>query len=77
NFHGGFYTPSDFTGDIHKFTNGLARACERLGVTMRLATEVTHVAATDVAVRISSRSVEPSTDETDAPVRIDRFDQVV
>ncbi|MBN8945304.1 MAG: D-amino acid dehydrogenase [Rhizobiales bacterium] len=77
NFHGGFYTPSDFTGDIHKFTNGLARACERLGVTMRLATEVTHVAATDVAVRISSRSVEPSTDETEAPVRIDRFDQVV
>lgn len=76
-FHGGFYTPSDFTGDIHKFTNGLARACERLGVTMRLATEVTHVAATDVAVRISSRSVEPSTDETKAPVRIDRFDQVV
>ena len=31
--YGGFYTPSDATGDIHKFTSGLARACERLGVT--------------------------------------------
>jgi D-amino-acid dehydrogenase len=31
-FFGGFYTPSDSTGDIHKFTYGLARACERRGV---------------------------------------------
>lgn len=30
-FYGGFYTPSDSTGDIHKFTCGLARACERRG----------------------------------------------
>lgn len=31
-FHGGFFTPSDSTGDIHKFTSGLAKACERRGV---------------------------------------------
>ncbi len=31
-FHGGFFTPSDSTGDIHKFTRGLAEACERRGV---------------------------------------------
>jgi D-amino-acid dehydrogenase len=30
---GGYYTDSDFTGDIHKFATGLAKACERLGVT--------------------------------------------
>lgn len=30
-FHAGFYTPSDSTGDIHKFTYGLAQACERRG----------------------------------------------
>ncbi|MDG4889876.1 MULTISPECIES: D-amino acid dehydrogenase [unclassified Mesorhizobium] len=30
-FHAGFYTPSDSTGDIHKFTSGLAKACERRG----------------------------------------------
>jgi len=31
-YYGGFYTPSDSTGDIHKFTRGLAAACERRGV---------------------------------------------
>ncbi|KRR29012.1 D-amino acid dehydrogenase [Bradyrhizobium retamae] len=30
--YGGFFTPSDATGDIHKFTRGLAAACERKGV---------------------------------------------
>lgn len=76
-FYGGFYTPTDFTGDIHKFTTGLARACERLGVVMRLATEVTGVVPTDLAVRISSRSVEPTLDGTAEPERIESFDQVV
>jgi D-amino-acid dehydrogenase len=32
NYYGGFYTPSDATGDIHKFTRGLAEACARHGV---------------------------------------------
>ncbi|CAH2908993.1 MAG: D-amino acid dehydrogenase (EC [uncultured Paraburkholderia sp.] len=31
-FYGGFFTPSDSTGDIHKFTRGLADACARHGV---------------------------------------------
>lgn len=31
NFVGGYLTPSDSTGDIHKFTRGLAEACVRLG----------------------------------------------
>ena len=31
-FYGGFFTPSDSTGDIHKFTFGLAEACRRRGV---------------------------------------------
>ncbi|MDI1245572.1 MAG: D-amino acid dehydrogenase, partial [Rhodoferax sp.] len=31
-FYGGYFTESDSTGDIHKFTHGLGRACERLGV---------------------------------------------
>jgi D-amino-acid dehydrogenase len=31
NFYGGFFTPSDSTGDIYKFTTGLAKACERRG----------------------------------------------
>jgi D-amino-acid dehydrogenase len=31
-YYGGYFTESDSTGDIHKFTNGLAAAAERLGV---------------------------------------------
>ncbi|MEQ5835898.1 D-amino acid dehydrogenase [Marinobacter sp. NFXS9] len=34
-YYGGFFTESDATGDIHKFTFGLAQAIERLGVTTR------------------------------------------
>jgi D-amino-acid dehydrogenase len=30
--YGGFYTPADATGDIHKFTRGLADVCARRGV---------------------------------------------
>lgn len=30
-FFGGFFTPSDSTGDIHLYTRGLADACKRLG----------------------------------------------
>lgn len=31
-YYGGFYTESDSTGDIHKFTHGLSLACTRRGV---------------------------------------------
>lgn len=39
-FHGGFFTPSDSTGDIHKFTRGLADACERRGVRFHYDTQI-------------------------------------
>jgi len=32
-YYGGYYTESDSTGDIHKFTHGMSQACARLGVT--------------------------------------------
>lgn len=53
-FHGGFFTAADATGDIHKFTTGLAEACVRRGVVLRLGTEVAGVGATGqgVAVRL-------------------------
>jgi D-amino-acid dehydrogenase len=34
-FYGGFHTDSDSTGDIHKFTTGLAAAAQRRGVVFR------------------------------------------
>ena len=39
-YYGGYYTESDSTGDIHKFTAGLAAAIERLGVKCRYAQQV-------------------------------------
>lgn len=55
-FHGGFYTPSDSTGDIHKFTRGLAAACERRGATLRLLSDVTAITpqANGVSVSIAA-----------------------
>ena len=51
-YHGGFFTPSDATGDIHKFTRGLALACERRGVTFMLDTSVDKLDANDAGVDI-------------------------
>ncbi|WP_322061507.1 D-amino acid dehydrogenase [Paraburkholderia sp. J63] len=39
-FFGGFFTPSDSTGDIHKFTRGLAQACVRHGVEFHYDTQI-------------------------------------
>jgi len=73
-FYGGFYTASDFTGDIHKFTTGLARACERRGVTMRMASDVLSVAPQGDGVQIAWRSTE-QTETRD--VQNTTFDRVV
>jgi D-amino-acid dehydrogenase len=42
-FHAGFYTPSDATGDIRKFTRGLAQACIRKGGKFLANTTVTGI----------------------------------
>ncbi|SFX66416.1 D-amino-acid dehydrogenase [Janthinobacterium lividum] len=52
-FYGGYYTDSDSTGDIHKFTSGLADACVRLGVACRYGEEVTALAREHGKVRVS------------------------
>jgi D-amino-acid dehydrogenase len=75
-FYGGFYTRSDFTGDIHKFTSGLARACERRGVTMRLSSEVSSIrrdAGGDVRIGWTPAEVAGE----NAGLQSERFDRVV
>ncbi len=78
--YGGFYTPSDFTGDIHKFTVGLAKACERLGVVMRMSTSVDDVKPDDSGVSLVVSDVEPAANlngsESVASETL-RFDQIV
>ena len=61
-FVGGFLTESDSSGDIHKFTIGLAAACSRRGADLRFGADVLDVAAVDGGVRISSSGGEEAFD---------------
>jgi D-amino-acid dehydrogenase len=45
NYYGGFFTESDSTGDIHKFTSGLADAAQRRGVKTCYGHTVTELSA--------------------------------
>ncbi len=51
-YYGGFFTPSDSTGDIHKYTRGLAEACERQGVTFMMDVEVSGISQSGSKHRI-------------------------
>ena len=53
-YFGGYYTESDSTGDIHKFTQGLAAACERLGVRILYGQEVQSLRSDEKSARIES-----------------------
>ena len=44
-YYGGYFTESDSTGDIHKYTHGLSQACARLGVTFLYAHQVLKASA--------------------------------
>jgi D-amino-acid dehydrogenase len=57
-FHGGFYTPSDATGDIHKFTRQLAAVCERRGMRFIGDAAVEHVTAGRDGIRLAWRTSE-------------------
>lgn len=55
-FYGGYFTESDASGDIHKYSNGLAAAAERLGTRFLWNREV-------VAVRHAGKSIEIDVEE--------------
>lgn len=55
-FFGGFFTPSDSTGDIHKYTRGLAAVCERKGVDFLFNRTVEAVQLSTDGVRIETRT---------------------
>jgi len=52
-FIGGYYTKTDSTGDIHKFTYNLAEVAKSKGVEFRLWTDVTNVQAINGQVKIN------------------------
>jgi D-amino-acid dehydrogenase len=51
-YYGGFFTPSDATGDIHKFTRGLADACRRRGAKFYYDAAVEDITASGGGYRI-------------------------
>ena len=69
-FYGGFFTLSDSTGDIHKFTRGLADSSTRRGVRFAYDTEILRAdALADGRVQIvARRDAQQSTDIVDAVV---------
>lgn len=52
-FVGGFYTESDFTGDIHQYCRGLERANQKLGVNYLFDTDIQSIHS-EVTVRITT-----------------------
>jgi D-amino-acid dehydrogenase len=70
-YYGGFFTPSDFTGDIHKLTVGLADACQRRGGTLRFSTEISKMNADENGVSLSV------IDRAGGAPQVETFDKVV
>jgi D-amino-acid dehydrogenase len=50
--YGGFFTPSDSTGDIHKFARGLADACMRLGARFIYDADIDSIASVGTELHI-------------------------
>jgi len=69
-YYGGYFTESDSTGDIHKFTHGLANAAQRLGVRILYDQDVTHVQSNNAqaVVTVAQSDAQPSVHTFDAVV---------
>ncbi|MEM9577854.1 MAG: D-amino acid dehydrogenase [Pseudomonadota bacterium] len=74
--YGGFYTDSDFTGDIHKFTSLLANACVKHGATMKLSTVVEKLRADSGKIEVFSR-IEDDRGASFPGLHKEVFDQIV
>jgi D-amino-acid dehydrogenase len=55
-YYGGYFTESDASGDIHKFTTGLAAAAERLGVRILYGQDVTALKSNGQQATVTSTS---------------------
>ncbi len=57
--YGGFYTPSDSSGDIHKFVVGLSQVCERKGVNFKYDTSIDNITHDLNGIQIETQHGEP------------------
>jgi D-amino-acid dehydrogenase len=76
NFFGGFFTPSDSTGDIMKFTRGLAQACIQKGANFLFDANVNKIEHANEKISLSWTPVSLSGEEQTA-VSILNVDAVV
>ncbi len=69
-YYGGYFTESDATGDIHKFTNGLAAAAARLGVHTLYGQDVTSVQTNgqQAVITVAQEHATPSVHTFDSVV---------
>jgi len=69
-YYGGYFTESDATGDIHKFTQGLAVAAKRLGVRILYGQDVTAVSSNgqQAVVTVAQQAGQPSVHTFDSLV---------
>lgn len=70
-FYGGFFTPSDATGDIHKYTTGLAKACERHGVKFMMDVEVEAINPQNNGHQISYQSLIEGAPQSTEQLNVD------
>lgn len=77
-YYGGFYTPSDTTGDIHTFTVGLAKACVRRGAVFLGEAEVAGIETRPGGVHIAWRPLVTGGTAPGAPAPVGvRADETV
>lgn len=69
--YAGYFTPSDATGDIHKYTKGLADACLRLGATFVYDSAVQKLSHREQMVQVDFTQAGSANTETE------RFDGIV
>jgi D-amino-acid dehydrogenase len=69
-YYGGYFTESDSTGDIHKFTHGLAKAAARLGVSILYDQDVISISSSNTQAVITVK-------QADAKPCVHTFDAVV
>ena len=58
--YAGYYTTSDFTGDIHLYTRGLSKACEKRGATFHYHSKVSDIRHHEDGITLSYVSDENS-----------------
>jgi D-amino-acid dehydrogenase len=69
-YYGGYFTESDSTGDIHKFTHGLAQAAARLGVRTLYEQDVVSIASNNAQaiITVAQKEAQPSVHSFDGVV---------